>query len=147
MKKLILIALIALSFSSFAQVGVNSLKTRSTGTYLASNTKTLDTCTNATDTSYFIVDATNMVSGSLSILSKRISGTCVVTGYLEISNDNVSWWQKSLGDTINLKPAANATRSAGFVITQNCAKYYRIRLIGHNTAAVQLSGYYAVRKD
>lgn len=147
MKKVLILFALFAALTGSAQVGTTTLKTRSTGVHVASNTKTLDTCTNGTDTSYFIVDATNMKSGSLQITSKRISGTCVITGYLELSNDNVSWWQKSTADTINLKPAANATKVGGFVITQNCAKYYRIRLIGHNTAAVQLSGYYAVRKD
>lgn len=147
MKKVLILFALFAALTGSAQVGTATLKTRSTGVHVATNTKTLDTTTAAVDTSYFIVDATNMRSGSLQIVSKRISGTCVVTGYLELSNDNVNWWSKSVADTINLKPAANATKVGGFVITQNTAKYYRIRLISHSTASTQLSGYYAVRKD
>jgi hypothetical protein len=148
MKKLIFIlTLFALSGVCKAQAPA-PLKTRYpvSGSYAAS-TKTLDTCTNTTDTVYFFFDATQMIQGSIYMVAQLISGTGVVTGYLELSNDGTYWFQKSLADTINLKPTANGTKVAGLVITQNTAKYYRYRLIGHNTAAVKLKGWGISRRD
>ena len=147
MKKIILIALfgIGLAFNGLAQ-GITTLKA-TTGAYSSSSTKTLDTCTNMVDTVYFVYNATDLKNGSLELISKRISGTCVVTAYLECSNNGTFWWSKSAADTINLKPAASATKAGGLVITQNNVKYYRYRIIGHAAGVIQLSGNGCLRRD
>lgn len=156
MKKLIFILTLLFCAGEFAQAqSATTMKTRrlgingfsASGTYVAGGTKTIDTCTNATDTVYFFADATLLIQGSFQMTAKLISGTGVITGYLEQSADGVSWYQKALGDTINLKPTANGTKVGGLVITTNTAKYFRYRLIGHNTAAVQLTGYSYARRD
>lgn len=146
MKKLLLLAIMAIGLSAAVQAQTATLKT-TTGAYSSSSTKTLDTCTNMVDTVYFVYSAANMKNGSLELTAKRISGTCVVTAYLECSNNGTTWWQKSVGDTINLKPAANATKAGGIVITQNNVQYYRFRIIGHAAGVIQLSGYTLTRRD
>ena len=146
MKKLIFIlSFLAITGLSFGQSN-GTVYTFAAGNYTTTATKVLDTCTNVTDTSYFVINASDWGSGSIQITSLRISGTCVVTGYLQHSNNNADWFQTSVGDTINLKPAANAKKVAGFPLTTNTSPYHRVLLVGHATGAVKLSSYYFRKK-
>lgn len=146
MKKIILIALfgIGLAFNGMAQV--STLKA-TTGAYSSSSTKTLDTCTNMVDTVYFVYNGTELKNGSLDLVAKRISGTCVISAFLECSNNGTNWYQKSTADTINLKPAANAVKQGGLAITQSNFKYYRWRIVGHAAGVVQVYGYGCLKRD
>lgn len=161
MKKLIFIlTVLALGNLSFGQVvpPPTKLTTSSTGVYAKNYTKTIDTVTNATDTSYFFFSGADMENGSVELLARRVSGTCVLTAYLEVSsggNTKYGYWQKALSDTINLKPAANAVKAGGLIITaasnttlsQSNVAYYRFRIIGHATGACQVSGYVYSKRD
>lgn len=161
MKKLIFIlTLFALGNLSYGQQFAKpvQLTTSSTGVYSSKYTKTIDTVTNATDTSYFVFSGVDMENGSVELLARRVSGTCVLTAYLEVSsggNTKYGYWQKAASDTINLKPAANAVKAGGLIITaasnttlsQSNVAYYRFRIIGHATGACQVSGYvYSVKE-
>jgi len=157
MKKLIFIfTFLALGNLSFGQA--SSIKASTTGVYSASYTKNIDTVDNAADTSYFFFSGANMKNGSVEILARRISGTCVLTAYLEESaggNNKYGYWQKATSDTINLKPAANAVKAGGLIITastnatisQSNVAYYRIRIVGHATGSCQVSGYVYNKRD
>jgi hypothetical protein len=154
MKKFILLfAMIATLGSAFGQGSAMTTRRYGisgfvpSGNYVATATKTLDTCTNMVDTVYFFANASQMIQGSFQLTAKLISGTGVITAYLERSADGVSWFLASPGDTINLKPAASLTRCAGIAVTINYTGYYRWRCVGHNTAAVQLSAYTYKRRD
>jgi len=142
MKKFILMILMITGFAgvSLAQT-TNTLKTTLTGT------KTKDTCTNMVDTVYFVFNAANLKNGSLQVTADRISGSPVLTVFLEQSNNGTLWSQKSVADTINLKPLANAVKSGTFAITQNNYLYYRLRVIGHAAAAAQIRGWSCTRRD
>lgn len=148
MKKILLaLTLITFGTSAFAQVPKPAVSQGKLTTTLT-NSKTLDTCTNATDTVVFVLSGAELTHGSIQVVASRISGTAVITGYFEQSNDGVVWSQKALADTVNLKPAANANNKNGtFQITQNNYNYYRVRFIGHNTAAVQIRAVYCRKKD
>jgi len=156
MKKLIFIlTLLAFGFVSNVQAqGTATIKTGYpvTGVYSASSTKTVDSVSNGTDTSYFFFNAANLKNGSFVFRSTRVSGTCVITGFLEVSNDGTTWTTRPVslqnsGDTINMKPAANATKSGAFVITQNNFAYYRFRFIGHDTGVARVTGMVCTRRD
>jgi len=146
MKKIILITLLAVGFA-FNGIAQTATLKATTGAYSSSSTKTLDTCTNMVDTVYFVFSAANLKNGSLEITSKLISGTVVLTCYLERSNNGTTWWQSALTDTINLKPVANGVKAGGFIIAQNNVQYYRIRIKGRATGVAQLSGYSCTRRD
>lgn len=146
MKKFIIAVLFAVGFAANVSAQTATLKA-TTGAYSSSSTKTLDTCTNMVDTVYFVFSAANMKNGSLELTAKRISGTCVLTAYLECSNNGTTWWSKAAGDTINLKPAANATKVGGLTITQNNVQYYRFRIVGHAAGVAQVHGYSCTRRD
>lgn len=134
-----------LMITGFAGVSLaqttNTLKTTLTGT------KTKDTCTNMVDTVYFVFNASNLKNGSLQVVADRISGSPVLTIFLEESNNGTQWNQKAVSDTINLKPLANAVKSGTFPITQNNYIYYRLRVIGHSAASAQLRAWHCTRRD
>lgn len=157
MKKIIFIlTVMLLSTAAFSQA--TTLKTSSTGVYSSSYTKTIDSVTNAADTSYFFFSGANMKNGSVELQTRLVSGTCNLTAYLEVSsggNGKYGYWQKSVGDTLNLKPAANAVKAGGWIITatgnttisQSNVAYYRIRIVGHATGVCAVSGYVYNKRD
>lgn len=153
MKKIVFIlSFMAFALGSQAQTATIKCGYPVTGSFSAANTKTVDSVSNATDTSYFFFSAANLKNGSFVFRSTRVSGTCVISGFLEVSNDGVTWATRPVslqnsGDTINLKPAANATKTGSFAITQNNYQYYRFRFIGHDTGVARLSGYSCTRRD
>ena len=158
MKKIALFIMTLVFFAGASFGQASTLKTSSTGVYATSYTKTIDTVTNATDTSYFFFSGANMKNGSAELIARNVSGTCVLTAYLEVSsggNNKYGYWQKATGDTINLKPAANAVKAGGWIISattsstisQSNVAYYRIRIVGHANGACQVSGYSYNKRD
>lgn len=131
MKKLIFIlSFLAITGLSFGQSN-GTVYTFAAGNHTTTATKVLDSLTTVTDTAYFVIPASDWEDGSIQIRSIRISGTPVITGYLQVSNNNADWWQKSVADTINLKPVANGKKNAGFPITDSQYMYYRVMLVNH----------------
>lgn len=148
MKKFIFILTILIgALGANAQLSTGDLNCKSNGTYVKTPIKTKDTVTTGTDTGYLAMENGSFTKGTIQVVAVRINGTCVVTGYLEHSNDNSRWFQASLADTINLKPAANAVVCKAFIVTSCLYKYTRIRFVSHDAGDVQLNAIYYYRKD
>lgn len=144
MKKLIFIlSMVAMGFATQAQTAV---KTTLTGT------KTMDTCTNVTDTVVFVYNAANMKNGSFEVRANRMTGSPILTVQLLVSNDGVYYTTRQTGlqvtgDTANLQPAANAVKLATFAITQSNYAYYQLRILGHTAATAQIRVYVTPKRD
>lgn len=127
-------------------VGTANAQTVIPMTCTVNGTKTLDTTTAAVDTSYFYATAPDMNNGSIQIVANRISGTCVVTANLEVSNNGTNWYKRAASDTAALLPAANSVKTITFTISSGDYLYYRVRLTSHSTASTQLRGFLYRRK-
>lgn len=148
MKKLIFIlSLVCFGVSTKVQAQATaSLKTTLTGT------KTMDTCTNATDTVVFVYSAANMKNGSIHVRTNVLTGSPILTVLLQVSNDGVYYTTRQTGlmvtgDTLNLVPVANGGKVGTFAITQNNYAYYRVRVLGHSSATAQVRAVVCVRRD
>lgn len=150
MKKLLFILSVALCgvlyTSEVKAQATASLKTTLTGT------KTMDTCTNAADTVVFVYSASNLKNGSIMVRANVMTGSPIITVLLQVSNDGVYWQTRQTalqvnGDTLNLQPAANASKNGTFAITQNNYAYYRVRCLGHTAATAQIRATVLSRRD
>lgn len=143
MKNLIITLLMAFGMMATASAQQKTLKTVENGTIL------LDTCTN-TETEYLYgVQAAGSVSTlSLQLVATKISGAPNAVATIEISLDGTNYVTPTsmTNDTFHVSNVAGAQTYIWYV-TVNPTYHYRIKVVGRGTAAIQMKGWEAIRKD
>ena len=141
MKKLIFMLLALVAFAAASEAQVVTLKTVENGT------GTLDTVTN-TETEYlYNLDAATS-AGQLAVQAvfTKISGTPNGVASLEFSLDGVNYEAINAADTFHVAPGTSATTHIWY-ITTSPIHHYRLKVTGRGTAAIQIKGWKAYRKD
>lgn len=130
MKKILAIALMLMTFSTYAQYADNSV----------SKTMTGGTLTNSGTTYVTLTIGQFYEVASFQVVCTKVSGT--LNGYvsLQYSNDGTNYIEVDITDTLHISNQTTNTKI--FVVTHNKAQYYRLACVGRTTQSITCGGYF-----
>lgn len=139
MKKIVFLMLMVFGMMTATQAqGYKTLKTVPNGTV------TLDTVTN-TETEYLYGFEAGASKLSIQCVFTLISGTANGVATVEFSLDGTNYEPINANDTFHVAPTTTSTHI--WYITSAPTSYYRVKVVGRGTAAIQINGGSMIRKD